>query len=167
MNPCDYRGTDISYATLCERRGWLSVNEIYITSDSNFVKEGKFLSERQRAIGFRHITVGRNSLDNLEVKDNKLIVHEFKRGRRVLEADILQTAHYINCLEFSLGIECIGMIHLLSSRSKYKVILTDEIKEILQKVYNLIDTLKYSPIPKAKKIYLCFHGCSFKDFCWS
>ncbi|MEM3264838.1 MAG: Dna2/Cas4 domain-containing protein [Thermoplasmata archaeon] len=166
MNPCNYKGTDVNYTTLCHRRGWLSVNDMYITSESDFVKDGKFLSEKNRSIGFKHITIGRNTLDNLEIDGNNYIVHEFKRGHRVLEADILQTAHYIYCLEKSLSINASGAIHLLSSKSIYTVILTPDLKNKLKKTYRLIESFRKINIPSPKRIHLCFHGCSYRDFCW-
>ncbi|MGC8582032.1 MAG: Dna2/Cas4 domain-containing protein, partial [Thermoplasmata archaeon] len=95
--PDNYRGTDVSYANICDRRAWLGIHEIFITDGTEYVKLGKFVNDIQRKFGYAELTIGRNKIDYVEFLGNKqnIIIHEFKRGRHAIKADYVQITHYM------------------------------------------------------------------------
>ncbi|QRF75587.1 CRISPR-associated protein Cas4 [Thermoplasmatales archaeon] len=165
--PESYRGTDISYVSICLRRAWLSLHEIYITDGTDFVKLGAYANEIQRKFGYSQVSIGRNKLDYVQFLPNgKLIVHEFKRGRKTIEADALQLTHYMliaSIKGFSIDH---GEIHLLGARKIRKLDYPNEFVERVKIKYQEIDSLMTSGIPIGKRNYFCSHGCSYVEFCW-
>ena len=165
-DPCMYRGTDVSYAAICRRRAWLSVHEVFITEDSDFVREGRYLSGKTRKTGTAQLQIGRNRMDNIDLSDDEIVIHEYKRGRKVLKADEMQLSHYINCLRTKSGREVKGVLHLLSSKNTVVFTATKDRLAELEQIYSTIDSLYKSDMPDAIRNGFCFHGCSFRDFCW-
>ncbi len=161
------RGTDVSYVSICERRAWLSVHEIYIEDGTEFIKLGKYSNDIQRNYGYSQVSIGRNKIDYMQFKqDGKCIIHEFKRGRKVISADINQLSHYMNIANQN-GIQIDhGEIHLLGSKKIHYVSFPLENLDSLKEKYKKIIALKDSAIPPAKRNYFCSHGCSYVEFCW-
>lgn len=162
-----YRGIDISYASICERRAWLSLHEIYITDGTEFVKLGRYSNDEQRKYGYSQVAIGRNKIDYIQMlQSGKYIIHEFKRGRKVIDADIFQVSHYMNIADQSgFNIEC-GEIHLLGSKKIVYLPFPLENMDLLKKKYLLLEKLKKTSIPPARRNYFCSHGCSYIEFCW-
>lgn len=165
--PESYRGTDISYISICSRRAWLSLHEIYVTDGTEFVKLGAYANETQRKFGYSQVNIGRNKLDYVQTLENgKVIVHEFKRGRGIIDADVLQLTHYMliaNLKGFTIDH---GEIHLLGSRKIEVLNFPNEFVDVLKEKYREIDELMASDIPAPKRNYFCSHGCSYVEFCW-
>ncbi|MHB1470829.1 MAG: Dna2/Cas4 domain-containing protein [Thermoplasmataceae archaeon] len=168
IEPSDFRGTDVNYFFICKRRAWLSIHEMTVTDGTQFVKHGLFLSNRKRSYGHSEMSIGRNKIDNLKVDGNgNYVVHEFKRGSKLLEADIMQVSHYINVIEHSGSKVGHGEVHLLKSKRVELINLDEELKRKLLEAYAELQNMKYSIMPKAELNYFCHHGCSFVEFCWS
>ncbi|WP_188681091.1 Dna2/Cas4 domain-containing protein [Thermogymnomonas acidicola] len=166
LRPEEIRGTDVSYSQICDRRLWLSVHNIYITDGTEFVMEGKYLAENREHPGFSRVKVGSNVIDNLEIlPDGTALVHEYKRGRKALKADVLQLAHYLNCLLSGYGVEARGILHLTGSRKVVEIALPEHLQE-LQEAYRKIESMTVSEIPQAKRNWFCRRGCSYVEFCW-
>lgn len=166
--PESYRGTDISYVAICKRRAWLSLHEIYITDGSDFVKIGAFKSEIKRKYGYSEMSIGRNKLDYIEdLQNGKTVIHEFKRGRKGIEADVLQLTHYMQIASIR-GLEVDhGELHLLESKKVECIQFPNQFVEKVDRKYHELDDLLVSEIPSAKRNYYCKHGCSYVEFCWS
>lgn len=146
----------------------MSIHDFYITDNNEFIKNGEYLSERNRKYGYNQLKIGRNVIDNVEFKTDKSItVHEFKRGKRPLKGDIMQLSHYMNILELNGYKIDHGELHLLGSKKIEIIKLTDEIMKELNSIYEGIVKLKDTSIPEPKKNYFCVHGCSYRNFCWS
>lgn len=168
IDPTEFRGTDISYYYICKRRTWLSLHEIMVTDGTQYIKHGNFLSQKQRDYGYKEVSIGRNKIDNLKVSENGVFtVHEFKRGKNLLTADIMQVSHYMNVIEHSGNLVDHGEIHLLGSKKIKYVQLTREIKNRLNFAYKELTNMLTEHIPEAKRNYFCSHGCSFVEYCWS
>jgi len=161
------RGTDISYVSICERRAWLSIHEIYIEDGTDFIRLGKYANDFQRNYGYSQVTIGRNKIDYVQFNDkNRCIIHEFKRGRKVLDADISQISHYMNVADQNGFSVDHGEIHLLGSKKIFLVKFPLENPESLRKKYEKIADLASAKIPSPKRNYFCSHGCSYVEFCW-
>lgn len=166
-NESSIRGTDVSYLSICERRAWLSLHEIFIEDGTEFIKLGKYSDEVQRNYGYSEISVGRNKIDYVQLNsDGKCIIHEFKRGRKVISADINQVSHYMNIAEKNGFKIDHGEIHLLGSKKIYHISFPLENIDSLKSIYQRIRELKSSTIPSVKRNYFCSHGCSYIEFCW-
>lgn len=166
-SPEMYRGTDISYSTICPRRAWLSIHEIFITDGTEYVKLGVYTNDIQRKFGYSQVSIGRNKLDYIQLmNDNTVIIHEFKRGRKIIEADILQLTHYMMIASYNGYNVKHGEIHTLGSREIKKLGFPNEYVETLKGKYTEIDELEKSSIPKPKKNFFCLNGCSYVEFCW-
>lgn len=165
-NPSRYRGTDVSYSQICDRRLWLSLHNIFITDGNEYVKEGRYLSEARIHPGYKKIQVGSNVIDNIEfLGDGSVVVHEFKRGRSPLMADKLQLAHYLNCISWAYGLNGYGILHLTGSRKTF-VLRLNEYSNDLENAYSKIDTLYYHDIPPVRRNWFCRRGCSYVEFCF-
>lgn len=164
--PEEIRGTDVSYARICQRRLWISLHSDVITDGTEHVYEGKFLSERKRKAGFSEVTLGRNRLDSVSISENETCVHEFKKGRHLLECDRIQVAHYINLLQRAGFHNVYGVVHLLGSRDVAKIFLDPETWVTLHETYRLIEEMKLKKIPTPVRNSFCFSGCSLVEFCW-
>jgi CRISPR-associated exonuclease Cas4 len=163
----NYRGIDISYVCICLRRAWLSLHEIYITDGTEYVKLGAYANNIERNYGYSQVTIGRNKLDFVQfTKEGKCVIHEFKRGRKLIEADKFQIAHYINVANANGFSVDHGEIHLLGSKKVITVKFPLENLDELNEKYEILDRLRNSQIPKAKRCYFCFRGCSYVEFCW-
>lgn len=162
-----YRGTDVSYVSICSRRAWLSIHEIYVTDGTEYVKLGAYANEIQRKFGYSQVSIGRNKIDYVQtLQSGKLIIHEFKRGRKTIDADILQLTHYMliaSLKGFSIDH---GEIHLLGTRMIKRLDFPNEFVDIVKRKYKEIDALRTSKIPMGKHNYFCSHGCSYVEFCW-
>lgn len=166
-NRSDYRGTDISYVCICQRRAWLSLHEIYITDGTEYVKLGIYANNSERNYGYSQVTIGRNKIDYVQfTKEGKCIVHEFKRGRRLIEADKFQIAHYMNIANLHGYLLDHGEIHLLGSKKIFRINFPLENEDELNEKYKMLDMLIDTDIPKAKRCHFCFSGCSYVEFCW-
>lgn len=163
----EYRGTDISYVSICIRRAWLSLHEIYITDGSEYVKLGNYTNNNERNYGYSQVTIGRNKIDYVQfTNEGKCIIHEFKRGKRLIDADIFQISHYMNIANLNGYYLDHGEIHLLGSKKIYRINFPLENQDQLNEKYKLLDSLKEIDIPKAKRCYFCSRGCSYVEFCW-
>lgn len=166
-SPESYRGTDISYISICSRRAWLSLHEIYVTDGTEFVKMGAYVNETQRKFGYSEVSIGRNKLDYVQKLENgNVVIHEFKRGRKVISADVLQLTHYMLIASLKGFTIDHGEIHLIGSRKIERLDFPNEFIEALRKKYHEIDTLMASPIPAGRHNYFCSRGCSYVEFCW-
>ncbi len=165
--PESYRGTDISYVSICPRRAWLSLHEIYVTDGTEYVKLGAYSNEIQRKFGYSQVSIGRNKMDYVQTLENgKLIIHEFKRGRKAIDADLLQLTHYMLISSVRGAPIDHGEIHLLGSRKILRLGFPNEYVDKVKSKYQEIDSLMTSEIPKRNRNYFCSHGCSYVEFCW-
>ena len=162
-----YRGTDVSYVSICSRRAWLSIHEIYVTDGTEYVKIGAYLNDIQRRFGYSQVNIGRNRIDYVQrLQNGKIIIHEFKRGRKAIEADKLQLTHYmLISAQAGFAVDH-GEIHLLGSRKVITLFFPNEFVKIVKEKYKEIDELRMSDIPKCKRNYYCSQGCSYVEFCW-
>ena len=105
-------------------------------------------------------------MDYVKIEKDETSVHEFKRGRHLLECDRLQVAHYINLLQRAGFQKVYGVVHLLGSRETFKLSLDPETWTILQETYRLIEIMKTRKIPAPVRNRFCFSGCSLVELCW-
>lgn len=163
----EYRGTDISYVSICLRRAWLSLHEIYITDGTEYVKLGSYTNDSERNYGYSQVVIGRNKIDYVQfLSKEKCIIHEFKRGRKVIDADMFQISHYMNIANSAGYSIDHGEIHLLGSKKIVRVPFPIENQQALDEKYQMLDRLKRIDIPRAKRNYFCSRGCSYVEFCW-
>jgi CRISPR-associated exonuclease Cas4 len=166
MNILDIRGIDVSYSFICDRRLWLSLHGDVISDGSEFVYEGKNLESLRKIDGYVQIKIGRNRMDKVEIRDDYIIIHEFKRGRKAILPDIMQVAHYINIYKQFTEKNVKGLIHLSSKRT-VPVELDLNILNELNKAYLKIEKISYDEFPPPPvKNYYCFRGCSLVEYCW-
>ncbi len=166
MNPENIRGIDVSYAMICDRRLWFSLHGDIIKDGTEFIANGKYLNDKNRKYKYKQIKIGRNIIDYVEVIGKKYIIHEYKRGRNLLDADLFQIAHYMYLLKRNDIYEVEGYVHLLGSKDIKKVELNDKIIKMLQDIYKKIEFMYESDMPSLKKNNYCFKGCSMVEFCW-
>lgn len=166
MNPENIRGIDVSYALICDRRLWLSLHGDIIKDGTEYIYEGKYLNDKKRKYGLSQLRIGSNVLDYVKISDSKYVIHEFKRGKRLLDADIYQISHYMYILKRLLKIDVEGYIHLLGSKKVIKINLNNDLINNLNKLYQKIEKMKLTEIPQPIKNSFCFSGCSFVEFCW-
>ena len=164
-DPNEYRGIDVSYVNICMRRAWLSLHEIFYVRDSFYVMDGSYLANKNRK--GTPLTIGRSAMDNVQIYKDIIIVHEYKRGNKMINADKMQILHYMYILKLNEKRKIIGKLHFLGSKKIVNIQLSDENLNLLYKSYENIDKLKNMNVPPSPvRNYFCMHGCSYSDFCW-
>ncbi|AAT42589.1 CRISPR-associated protein Cas4 [Picrophilus oshimae] len=164
-DPDKYRGIDVSYVNICMRRAWLSLHEIFYVRDSYYVSDGAYLADINRK-GLP-ISTGRSRMDNVQIHKDFIMVHEYKRGYKMIKADKMQILHYMYIIKLKENLDIKGKLHFLGSKKVVDIELNDENLNELYKSYENIDKLKdMAKPPEPVRNYFCVHGCSYSDFCW-
>lgn len=145
----------------------MSLKNFYIIDKNQFVQHGDYLSKKKRKYGYTSVKIGRNILDNLEgTSPNGYIVHEFKRGKKVLQGDLFQVLHYMNILQNKGYNVDHGVIHLLGTKDTKIIEFTPNLLNELNTAYIELEKLRDMQIPEPIRNYYCVHGCSYSFFCW-
>ena len=95
------------------RRAWLSLHEIFYVRDSFYVSDGAYIANRDRK-GLP-LSLGRSNVDNVRIHDDCIIVHEYKRGYKMINADKMQILHYMSLVKLHENRKIIGKLHFLYS----------------------------------------------------
>jgi CRISPR-associated exonuclease Cas4 len=90
---------------------------------------------------------------------------EYKKTSSNLKGTRFQVLHYLSFFE-SKGIKVAGIVKDLTYSDEHKVILDDNSKEELNKLYNEINNMLLQDIPNKKSSKKNCKGCSFIDYCW-
>lgn len=159
-----YKGTQVAYAIICERKLWLFSKDIGLEHTSEQVNLGKVLDENT----FReeeHLIDDYTSLDFVKVND-KVVVHEVKLSSSLEEAHKWQIKYYMYYLK-SKGIEIDhGVLHYPKAKQTEKVFLSDKDIEMLDEVFKKIDILLSLPQPPKVINKPYCRKCAYFEFCY-
>lgn len=161
-------GTHFNYYHICHRKLWLFANGINMESTSDAVYEGKLIHESsypQRSERYEEVEIDGVKVDYFDAKHR--VIHEIKKSNKVEQAHEWQLKYYIYVFERN-GIEgCTGVLEYPTLRQTSKVVLTDEDREMIDKMEKLItDIIEADECPPLAKKRLC-KNCSYYDFCYS
>ncbi|MEO0253714.1 MAG: CRISPR-associated protein Cas4 [candidate division WOR-3 bacterium] len=160
-------GTQVAYYIVCKRKLWFFSHYIQMEESSDYVQIGKVISEESfRREKYKEVEISNLKIDYIKI-DDKIIVNEVKKSRRLEESHIWQVKYYIYRLK-KLGLNCSkGFIHYPKLYRKIDVNYNDsedtaKIEEALLKIKEIIN-LEKPPAPINKSF--C-KKCSYFELCY-
>ncbi|MEJ5338848.1 MAG: CRISPR-associated protein Cas4 [Aquificaceae bacterium] len=161
-----YRGTQVAYSVVCERKLWLFSRGVSFEHLSEWVQLGRLLDERsfrrEREEDFYDEPV---RVDFIRSRRG-LVVHEVKHSRAIETAHELQVKYYIYYLR-KKGLEVShGVIHYPRARQIREVYLTQEDEGLIEDaLLHMGEVLSLSlPPPVIDKPYC--KKCAYEEFCY-
>ena len=159
-----FKGTQVAYAVVCERKLWLFSKGIALEHISDRVSLGKFIDETsfREEEGYSDDNV---SIDFITSEDG-LIVHEVKLSSSLEEAHIAQVKYYIYYLR-SKGIKVsYGILHYPKLRKIKKVEFGGEDEEILTELLSKIEKILSFSLPPAVVEKPYCKKCAYLELCY-
>ncbi len=161
-----FRGTQVAYYVVCERKLWLFTKGISMERESEFVKLGKLLDEtsfnRQREEEFSYEPV---SIDFFTSQEG-LVIHEVKHSQALEEAHILQVKYYIYYLK-EKGIKVShAILHYPKAKVLKQIFFDPKDRELIQNALkNMQDIVSMPYPPKVIKKPYC-KKCAYWELCY-
>ncbi len=161
-----YRGTQVAYYVVCQRKLWLFSKGISLEHLSEWVALGKLLDERsfkrEREEDFYDEPV---KIDFISTGE-EIVVHEVKHSRSIETAHELQVKYYIYYLR-QKGIKSSrAILHYPKAKQIKEVYLTPEeerlIETALRRMEHILSLEK--PPPVEEKPYC--KSCAYEEFCY-
>ena len=157
-------GTEIAYLYICKRKLWLSRHGLRPENEHVNVQIGRFIQETTFPRHEKEIKLGDiGVVDWAEFKDGR--IHETKKGRSPMAADIAQTRYYLWWLRNN-GINvdtCI--IHYPKLRKTRELVweesFIERVKEDLCKAREIVS----APVPPEYSELKWCKSCAYFDFC--
>ena len=159
-----FKGTQVAYAIICERKLWLFSKGIALEHTSDRVMLGKVIDEttfkEEEELIDEYV-----SIDFLK-SGNEIVVHEVKLSSAVEEAHEIQVKYYIYYLKKKGVNTSKGIIHYPKARKIKEVSFTKEDEKIIEKAIEVIDRiLKYENPPKVENKPYCLK-CAYYELCY-
>lgn len=160
-----FTGTQINYYFICKRKLWLFSRNLEMEQESDAVLMGKILQETTYTRQKKEILI--DDKIRIDFMDNKGVIHEVKKSRKVEEAHIWQLLYYLYYLK-QKGIEGLkGEINYPLLKQVLPVELSpdkeERIKEILTEIGKLLAS---ETLPEKLNIRFC-RKCSYFELCYA
>ncbi|WP_333785380.1 CRISPR-associated protein Cas4 [Thermocrinis sp.] len=161
-----FRGTQVAYYAVCQRKLWLFTKGISFENESEYVQLGKLLDEisfsREREEEFSYEPV---SIDFFTTEKG-LAVHEVKHSPALEPAHVLQVKYYIYYLR-TKGIKVShGIIHYPKQKRLLEVELSKQDEELMGEVIGKMENiLKKDTPPKVINKPYC-KKCAYWEYCY-
>lgn len=165
MKNLTFTGTQVNYYFICKRKLWLFSRNLEMEQESDAVLMGKILQETTYTRQKKEILI--DDKIQIDFMDNKGVIHEVKKSRKVEDAHIWQLLYYLYCLK-QKGIEGLkGEINYPLLKQVLPVELSpdkeERIKEILTEIGKL---LTLETLPEKLNIRFC-RKCSYFELCYA
>jgi CRISPR-associated exonuclease Cas4 len=168
MNAMLPSATHVKYLHVCPRKLWLFGHDLWMEHTSEAVADGTLLGQTSypdRARRYTEVAVLGSKIDFFDPKEN--VVHEVKRGNKVMAADRAQVRYYLWLLE-QVGIRG------ASGRLEYPRLRRTETVEPLDDTGRAevigwteqIRTLLGGPCPAVINRPIC-KECAYYEFCYA
>lgn len=158
-------GTLLWYYAICHREVWLMSHGIEPEQKNEDILIGRLIDKNSYKRERHHISFGDSQFDFMYSKNGTLVVSEIKKSSRAEKASLLQLAHYLYELEKS-GISAQGVLLYPKEKKRTDVVLTNELRQQLDKAYAEIEqitSLGTPPFPKRCKFCT---KCAYAEYCW-
>ncbi|HAV39613.1 MAG TPA: CRISPR-associated protein Cas4 [Aquificaceae bacterium] len=161
-----FRGTQVAYYVVCQRKLWLFTKGISFERESEYVQLGKLLDEisfsREKVEEFTYEPV---SIDFFSTKEG-LVVHEIKHSSALEPAHILQVKYYIYYLK-TKGIKVShGIIHYPKQKKLLKVEFDEKDEELINEVVSKMDEVVRKEIPPKVINKPYCKKCAYWEYCY-
>jgi CRISPR-associated exonuclease Cas4 len=162
-----YKGTQVAYYIVCQRKLWLFTWGIALENESDYVQLGKLLDEtsfqREERDDFTYEPV---NIDFFRAEDG-LVVHEVKHSKALEEAHILQVKYYIYYLK-NKGIKVShGIIHYPKAKRIQRVDFEQKDEELIEFALKNIDRVIHLPSPPAVINKPYCKKCAYWEYCYA
>ena len=159
-----FKGTQVAYAVICERKLWLFSKGIALEHTSDKVKLGKFVDETSFGgeEGFQDEHV---SIDFLRIGD-EIVVHEVKLSKALEEAHLLQVKYYIYYLR-KLGLDVRkGVIHYPRMRKVKEIMFSKEDEKLIEDALKRIEKILFLRKPPSAINKPYCRKCAYFEACY-
>ncbi len=159
-----FKGTQVAYAIVCERKLWLFSKGIALEHTSDRVNLGKLIDETsfKSEEGYRDENV---SIDFI-TSENGIIVHEVKLSKALEDAHLFQIKYYIYYLR-KKGINALyGILHYPKMKKIRKVEFTEDDEIVLKKLLSGIENVLSLSSPPALVEKPYCKKCAYFEFCY-
>ena len=162
-----FSGTQVNYFMVCKTKLWLFSHFITMEQSSDLVSYGKFVHETSYGAQKKEIIMDNRIAIDFVQKGDTLILHEVKKGKRLEKAHRYQLLYYLYYLNELKGVENVeGEIDYPLLRKKEKVELTEEVKEEIKSILNVIQEVIALPEPPQPSYLKICRKCAYFEFCW-
>ncbi len=159
-----FKGTQVAYAVVCERKLWLFSKGIALEHTSDRVSLGKFLDETsfKRQEGFSDDNV---SIDFITSEEG-IIIHEVKLSKSLEDAHLSQVRYYIYYLRGKGMTVSHGILHYPKLRRIKRVEFNEEDEKALKILLSKMEEILALPSPPAVVEKPYCRKCAYFEFCY-
>lgn len=150
---------------ICTRQVWLLAHSIFADQTNEYLALGRLIDQNSYAREKHQVTFGDNRFDFMDDKSGTLVISEIKKSSRAEKASRLQLAHYLYELEKE-GITAKGVLLYPKEKKRTEVLLSDELREELERVYADIRKISAMPVPPALQECRYCAKCAYAEYCW-
>lgn len=158
-------GVEVNYYFICKRKLWYFVHGLNMEHNSTLVEMGKEVHKDSFKRDKKEIMIDNQIC--LDFIDKELVINETKLSKAMDKATKYQILYYIYYLE-NKGIENIkGVVHYPKSKRTEKIELTDDYRQDLGKIVQIVNKFKYQDNPPAIEKEKKCKKCSYYELCYS
>lgn len=151
---------------ICHRQVWFLTHSVFADQKNELLSLGRIVDENSYAREKHQVMFGGNKFDFMRNQDGLLVVSEIKKSSRAEKSSKLQLAHYLYELEKE-GIASRGVLLYPTEKKRTDVILTEELKSVLDQSYAVIEKLVLTEKPPHLVQCKYCKKCAYGDYCWS
>ena len=157
-------GVMVYYYQVCHRKLWYFCHEISMEQESENVAIGQVIDDTSYSRSDKHINI--DNVINIDFLQDKHILHEVKKSRKIEEAGILQVKYYLYYLKIRGIHNMTGKIDYPLLKSNVQVELTPEDEKMIETVLTEIEKIVEPPVPpQCRKKGIC-KLCAYHDLCF-
>ncbi|MEZ0360753.1 MAG: CRISPR-associated protein Cas4 [Hydrogenobacter sp.] len=166
LNTLKFKGTQVAYFVVCERKLWLFTKGVSFEHTSEKVALGKFLDEvsfkREQKLDLCGEPV---SIDFITTAKG-IVINEIKHSDALQEAHILQVKYYIFYLK-NKGISVShGVLHYPKQKRIVRVDISREDEKLIKEALEKMDHLLSLPKPPQRINAPYCKKCAYYEFCY-
>jgi len=164
MPNLQYTGTQINYYFVCKRKLWLFTRDIRFENENEYVQLGRLIDENSYKRNKKQIEIGKIKIDFM---DNKGIIHEVKKSKKIEKAHIYQVKYYILTLK-EMGVENVtGEIDYPKLKKRQTVVWETGDEMVFNDIFSDIQViLNQQKPPVVNKKSIC-NKCAYYEFCFA
>jgi len=158
-------GTEVNYCIVCKRKLWLFARQITMEHNSQKVEIGRAIHDNSFEREKKELLI--DDTIAIDFSGGQFTIHETKSTNSMNEASRYQLLYYLYYLE-KKGIEgAKGVVHYYKNRSVEEMVLTDEARNILERILCEINQTKEAKNPPAALNSNICKKCSYFELCYS
>ncbi len=157
-------GSMVQAYMMCKRQAWLVAHRLSPDEDHDYLVLGRLINSQTYQRERRDVIFGHLALDLIRRGSQHLVVGEVKKSSRGAEAARMQLGFYLIELE-EMGIEAEGELLFPEERKKERIVLDDELRQIVVEIREQIKQLAGHEVPPSPEDRSPCRHCAYAEFC--